>query len=230
MSSRHDLLEAVLFDMDGTLVDTEPLWFATEIEIAESHGGSWTQEQAVSMVGSDLVTSSRRLRAEGGVDLDADTIAELLMEGVNTRVADAPPWCPGARELLADVARAGLPAALVTMSWRQVVEPVVAALPAETFAAVVTGDSVTRPKPDPEPYLTAAALLGVDAARCVAIEDSETGTRAAEAAGCLVVVVPKHVDVAPGPRRVRLSSLVGVDTDTLRAFLTTSAAATVSGS
>jgi HAD superfamily hydrolase (TIGR01509 family) len=126
---------------------------------------------------------------------------------VTSQVERSVPGRPGALDLLAGLGERGIPRALVTMSWRTVVAPVLGALPAGTFDTVVTGDVVSQGKPHPEPYLKAARDLGVDPADCLAIEDSNTGARSAEAAGCTVVVVPHHVPVLPGGRRVFAESL-----------------------
>ena len=150
-----------------------------------------------------------------GIDLTPQVIVEELIGDVLARVRSSVPWRPGARELLTDLGRHGIPCALVTMSYRSLVEPILAALPAGTFSAVVTGDEVTRGKPHPEPYLRAAALLSVDPTRCVAIEDSETGTRAAVAAGCQVISAPLHGKVQPGPNRHLHATLVGLTGDRL---------------
>ena len=104
---------------------------------------------------------------------------------------------------------------LVTMSYTSFVAPILRHLPPETFRVVVTGDEVSQGKPHPEPYLTAAAALGVRAEDCVAIEDSATGARSAEAAGCLVLVVQHHVPVPEGPRRVFRDTLAGLTADDL---------------
>jgi HAD superfamily hydrolase (TIGR01509 family) len=128
------------------------------------------------------------------------------------------PWRPGARELLAALRTAGVPCALVTMSYQRFVAPILEHLPPETFRVVVTGDVLTNGKPHPEPYLTAAAALGVSAADCVAIEDSSTGVTSAEAAGCQVLVVPNHVTVATGARRIFRDTLVGLSLDDLSAM------------
>ncbi|WP_435743859.1 HAD family hydrolase [Nocardioides sp. SYSU DS0663] len=206
-----DLPAAVLWDMDGTLVDTEPYWIDTEFELAERYDGTWSREHALALVGNDLMVSARYIRAHMGIDLAAEEIVEALLDGVVSRVERSVPWCAGAREQLVALAEAGVPCALVTMSWRRFVEPILAELPAGTFAAVVTGDQVTRGKPHPEPYLNAAALLGVEPADCLAVEDSATGATSAAAAGCRVLVVPNHVEVPPGPRRAFAASLVGLD-------------------
>jgi HAD superfamily hydrolase (TIGR01509 family) len=202
--------EAVLWDMDGTLVDTEPYWIAVEQKLVEAHGGVWTREHALQLVGSDLIDTGRYIREHGGVDLEPEEIVEQLLDGVVGYVEREVPWRPGARELLAALRGQGMACALVTMSYERFVAPVLAALPPGSFDVVVTGDAVARGKPHPEPYLHAARLLGVDPARCVAIEDSNTGARSAEAAGCVVLVVENHVPVAPGERRVFLPTLEGL--------------------
>lgn len=207
---------AVLWDMDGTLVDTEPYWIESEFELAETYGGSWTKEHALELVGNDLLTSGRYIREHMGIDLAPEEIVEALLDRVVARVQDRVPWCPGARELLADLRAAHVPCGLVTMSYTRFVAPILAALPDGTFSAIVTGDVVERGKPDPEPYLTAARMLGVRPVDCLAIEDSNTGATSAEAAGATVLVVPNHVEVTPSPRRLFRESLYGITATELR--------------
>lgn len=209
---------AVLWDMDGTLVETEPYWIEAEFALAERYGGTWSSEHAMNLVGNDLVESGRYIREHMGIDLEPSVIVEELLDGVVAHIEREVPWRPGAVELLADLRDAGIPCALVTMSYRRFVAPVLAALPAGTFAAVVTGDAVSHGKPHPEPYLKAARNLEVDPVDCVAIEDSNTGARSAEAAGCTVLVVPNHVPVLPGQRRVFRSSLAELDSGSLVAL------------
>ena len=201
---------AVLWDMDGTLVDTEPYWVQVEQELVEAHGGVWTREDAMQLVGNDLLESGRYIREHGGVDLPPEEIVEILLDGVVAHIEKEVPWRPGARELLAALRADGIPCALVTMSYERFVAPVLTALPKGSFDVVVTGDAVAFGKPHPEPYLHAARLLGIDPRDAVAIEDSNTGARSAEAAGCLVLVVENHVPVAPGERRVFRDTLAGL--------------------
>lgn len=208
-------LEAVLWDMDGTLVDTEPYWIESEFELVEKHGGTWSTEHALNLVGNDLIESGRYIREHGGIDLEPAEIVEQLLDRVVAHVERQVPWQPGAIELLADLRADGVRCALVTMSYRRFVAPILAGLPEGTFEVVVTGDAVTRGKPHPEPYEKAAAILGVDPRRTLAIEDSNTGARSAEAAGCTVLVVPNHVPVLPGDRRIFRHSLVGLTHSTL---------------
>ena len=204
--------------MDGTLVDTEPYWIATEFALAEEYGGTWSHELALELVGNDLLESGRFIQQHMPLPLSPEEIVERLLDGVVAAVEQAVPWRPGARELLAQLHAAGTPLALVTMSYERFVAPILAALPVGSFRVVVTGDQVTHGKPHPEPYLTAARLLGVDPADCLAIEDSNPGCRSAEAAGCTVLAVPHHVPVEPGERRIFRDTLVGLSVDDLAAL------------
>jgi HAD superfamily hydrolase (TIGR01509 family) len=206
---------AVLWDLDGTLVDTEPCWIEAEFALAEAYGGTWSREHALNLVGNDLIASGRYIREHMGIDLEPSLIVEELLDRVIASVERSVPWRPGAVELLASLREHGVPCALVTMSYRRFVAPILAALPEATFAQVVTGDGVLHGKPHPEPYLKAARGLGVDPADCLAIEDSNTGARSAEAAGCAVLVVPNHVPVLPGDRRVFAESLRGLGVEDL---------------
>jgi len=207
---------AVLWDMDGTLVDTEPYWFDVEYELVAEFGGAWTEADAHSLVGFDLLDSAHELRTRGGVQLEPVEIVERLLDGVVRRVADRLPWRPGAPELLAECVAAGVPCVLVTMSWRRFADAVIAAAPPGSFVTSVTGDEVSNGKPDPEPYLAAVAALGVDPAACVAVEDSPTGVAAALAAGCATLGVPHVVPVAPAPGLTLVDSLVGIGLADLR--------------
>lgn len=215
MSDAPRLPDAVLWDMDGTLVDTEPYWVESEHEVVAKHGGTWSHELAMNVVGFDLLDAGVYIREHSGIDVEPADIVEQLLDRVVRRVEEAVPWRPGAVELLTDLRAHGVPCALVTMSYRRFVAPILAGLPQDTFDAVVTGDAVSQGKPHPEPYLRAAALLDVDPARTLAIEDSNTGTRSGVAAGCTVLVVPNHVPVLEGERRVFVDTLEGLTATTL---------------
>jgi beta-phosphoglucomutase-like phosphatase (HAD superfamily) len=213
-------LRAVLWDMDGTLVDTEPYWIASEFDIVAEHGnGSWSHEHGLALVGKDLRDSAAYVKAVGEMPLEIDEIVHLMMDGVITRCAEVTPWRPGARELLADINALGVPCALVTMSWSRLTDAIIPLLPEGSFVTVVTGDDVANGKPHPEPYLTAAARLGVDPHDCIAIEDSTNGARSADAAGCCTLVVPHVVPVSDEHGHHRRTSLAGVSAADLSGLL-----------
>ncbi|MEO1057146.1 MAG: HAD family phosphatase [Actinomycetota bacterium] len=212
-------LAAVLWDLDGTLIDSEPYWIAGEYALVEHHGGTWTDEDAHAVVGFDLLDAAREIKRRSGIPLSPAEIVDHLMLEVRDQINAHLPWRPGAIELLAECGAAGVPCALVTMSWRPIADAVAAAVPPGSFAAVVPGDEVAKGKPDPEPYLAAARLLGVDPHDCVAIEDSPTGVAAALAAGCATLGVPHVVDIAPTDGLTLVPSLDGIGLDQLRALI-----------
>ncbi|WP_301111802.1 HAD family phosphatase [Microbacterium sp.] len=184
---------AVLWDMDGTLVDTEPYWMAAETALVESFGGSWSHEDALQLVGSGLLDSAAILQ-RAGVAMEAQAIVDHLTDAVQDSLrTQGVPFRPGARELLSDLRAAGIPTALVTMSLRRMALSVVDLIDFEAFDLVVAGDDVDNPKPHPEPYLQAAALLDVDITEAIVIEDSPTGVRAGLASGALTLAVPHIV-------------------------------------
>ncbi|ROQ05495.1 HAD superfamily hydrolase (TIGR01509 family) [Rathayibacter sp. PhB93] len=185
---------AVLWDMDGTLVDTEPYWMASEHALVASFGGVWTHEDAMSLVGSGLPASARILQGKG-VDLSIEAIIDRMTDEVVAQLAESIPWRPGALELLAAVREAGVPQALVTMSIGRMAYAVVDRLPFPAFATVVSGDMVEQSKPHPEAYLLAARTLGVEVDACVAIEDSHAGLASAVASGAAAIGVPHQLEL-----------------------------------
>jgi HAD superfamily hydrolase (TIGR01509 family) len=206
----EELPAAVLWDMDGTLVDTEPYWIAEERALVEKHGGVWTDEHAHQLVGNDLMVSAEYILAHSPIELTPIEVVHELLGGVVARVGHHVPWRPGARELLADCVAQGVPCALVTMSWESLATAVVRSLPKGSFTAVITGDAVSHGKPHPEPYLAAARLLGVDLGACIAIEDSPPGVASAVAAGIPTIAVPHHVEVPQTAGAVQISTLSGL--------------------
>ena len=204
---------AVLWDLDGTLIDSEPLWMAGEHELADAHGAVWTEEDGLNLVGNSLIDSGHYIKNRLGSDLSAEDIVDFLVARLASDLGREIPWRPGAVDLHSALAEAMVPQALVTMSYAAIAHPVATALP---FAGMVTGDQVTYGKPHPEPYLRAAELLGVDAADCLAVEDSGTGATSANAAGCHVLVVPHFVNVPDAPRRVQRVTLERLRPDGLR--------------
>lgn len=208
--STAELPAAVLWDMDGTIIDTEPFWMAEETALVEAAGGRWTRADAEDLVGSELLRSARLILDRTPVTGSPQQVVDRLVAGVIARVRAEQPWRPGSVELLAELSSLGVPSALVTMSWTELADVVVEGLPPGTFSTVVTGDQVTRGKPHPEPYLVAASRLGVDPRRCVALEDSPTGAASATAAGVPTLGVPNVVPIPPRPGMRLLGSLAGV--------------------
>lgn len=206
---------AVLWDMDGTLVDTEPYWMAAETELVESFGGTWSHEDALQLVGSGLLDSAVILQ-RAGVAMEAQAIVDHLTDAVQDSLrTEGVPFRPGARELLRDLRSAGVPTGLVTMSLRRMALSVVDLIDFEAFDIVVAGDDVDNPKPHPEPYLQAAALLDVDIAEVIVIEDSPTGVRAGLASGALTLAVPHIVPLDHLGAHELWPTLAGRDTGDL---------------
>lgn len=202
-------LQAVLCDMDGTLVDTEPYWEESKLDLAAEYGVTFTVADAEDTVGKSMHYSVERLQ-EAGVPLDHQQVLDYLVDHVVHKVHDGIPWLPGAQDFLARMKAAGMPVALVTQAWGPVAREVVAASDG-ALVTLVSGGDVQHPKPHPQPYLMAAEKLGVDPARCVAIEDSPSGVESAEAAGCKVIVVPGIHPIADAPTRFPVESIANVD-------------------
>lgn len=191
------MLQAVFWDMDGTLVDTEPYWFKAERALLARFGVGWTDEQAEMLVGNALPDSAKILQS-AGAELSVAEIVEHLTASVVDQVGEIIPWRPGAREMLAHLRRAAVPCAMVTMSHTALAETIVRQLPAGSFEFLITGEMVTHGKPHPEPYLRAAdhmarRLGNLSLDRAVAIEDSIPGLASAVAAGVVTLGIPNVV-------------------------------------
>ena len=204
--------------MDGLLVDTEPLWFETEGEVMARLGASWGKEDQERLLGGSMDNTVGYILAKATRPASPAEVARWMTDGMLKRAAEGRVIVrPGARELLAEVAAAGLPHALVTGSQRPFTEAVLAST-GLSFTVTVTGDDVTRTKPDPEPYLLAAKLLDASPEQCVALEDSPNGVTSATAAGCHVIAVPSLLPIPPAPRRLVAPSLTKITLATLRAL------------
>jgi HAD superfamily hydrolase (TIGR01509 family) len=214
---------AVFWDMDGTLVDTEPYWLTAESRLVESFGGVWTEADGLQLVGSSLERSAIILQSRG-VAMGVDEIVGVLTDRVLEQIEVSVPWRPGARELLAALREAQVPTALVTMSIGRMAERVVAAIGFDAFDTIVSGDMVAEGKPAPDAYLLAARTLGVDPAASVAIEDSEYGVAAAVAAGMATIAVPLHVPLPASPAYTLWPDLEGSTPADLAIVLAESAA------
>ncbi|MEU5097125.1 HAD family phosphatase [Streptomyces sp. NPDC020996] len=214
-------LQAVLLDMDGTLVDTEGFWWDVELEVFARLGHTLDDSWRHVVVGGPMTRSAGFLIEATGADIDLAELTVLLNQGFEERIADALPLMPGAARLLAELTEYAVPTALVSASHRRIIDRVLGSLGSHHFGLSVAGDEVRRTKPHPDPYLVAAAGLGVDPTRCAVVEDTATGVAAAEAAGCHVVAVPSVAPIAPAERRTVVSSLEAVDLAFLRGLMPT---------
>lgn len=212
-------LQAVLIDMDGTLLDSEKVWDVALHELARSLGGELDPATRADMVGSTMDRTVTIMHTALGVDADPAESSGFLQRRTTELFHVGLVWKPGAQALLEALRDAAVPAALVTATERDLTEIALDTLGREFFAATVCGDEVAEGKPAPDPYLRAAALCDADPQHCVAIEDSPLGIAAAEAAGCAVLAVPSEVEVAPAPTTQVLDSLVGVTVDDLEALV-----------
>ena len=218
-----DGLAAVLWDMDGTLVDSEQIWSISLADLAAHLGGELSLPAREAMVGTNMPVSVRLMFADLGLEPHPGRMAEAidwLAERTSQLFAGELPLRPGAAEALAAVRAAGVPCALVTNTERALTELALDSLGRDNFEATVCGDEVPSGKPAPDAYLRAAALLEVAVEETVAVEDSPTGVASAVAAGCIVLVVPSLVPVPPGERRVFRDSLVGLTPHELSTLVT----------
>ncbi|BBX37852.1 phosphoglycolate phosphatase [Mycolicibacterium mageritense DSM 44476 = CIP 104973] len=214
-------MKAVLWDMDGTLVDSEKLWDVSMHALYARMGAVLTPEVRESTLGGSAETVMRIVYEDVGLEPDPVAMAESedwLHDYTGDLFEQGLPWRPGAQELLDRLLTAGIPMALVTNTRRDLAERALESIGRHYFSVTVCGDEVPSGKPAPDPYLRAAELLGLPAERCLAVEDSVTGTASAEAAGCPVLVVPNDMAVPHGPRRRHVESLTLLDVADLQAI------------
>ncbi|BAS18083.1 phosphorylated carbohydrates phosphatase TM_1254 [Arthrobacter sp. Hiyo8] len=224
-------LKAALWDMDGTLVDTEPYWIAAERTLVESYGGAWSHEQAMQLVGQSLMHSAGILQ-KAGVNLEKREIVDSLSAQVIDRLRVEVPWRPGAKELLDELYQSGVRCALVTMSEGPMAREVVANLPKPYFEFLITGDTVSQGKPHPEAYLAAVERLrdtdpALTVDHCVALEDSVPGVASAIASGVVTVGIPHQMALPEDARRATWDTLQGRKVSDLEALVAARASATM---
>lgn len=214
--STKNFPEAVLWDMDGTLVDSEPYWMASESALAQDYGHTWTEEDGHDIIGKSLYDSSAIFKEKFNIqDLSVQQVIDRMTDEVIANLKQRLPFRPGALELLMDLKRHGIKTALVTMSMRRMALTVAEAIDFQAFDVVVAGDDVKFGKPDPEPYLKAAELLGVDIRNCIVFEDSNTGLRSAEAAGAHAIGVPNLISLPKRDTNRIIRSLTEVSAENL---------------
>lgn len=208
-------VRAVLFDMDGILVDSEPVWYAVEHALVERLGGQWSKDHQRRCIGGTIDATCAYIADVTGTDRPGDELRAELLAAMVGRFDARLPLVPGAVALVDGVRQRGVATALVSSSYRVLVDAALRSLGSHRFDVTVAGDEVTAGKPDPEPYLRAAAQLGVDPASCVVVEDAVSGVRAAEAAGCCVVAVPSVAPIPAAPARWVVSAVADIDPDWL---------------
>ena len=207
------LPDAVLFDMDGTLIDSEGLWLQAEIDVMAGLGGHWTDLDQAHCLGGPLERVAVYMVGKAGSDADPVDVGAMLLDAMEQKLRESPlVWQPGARALVIACRQAGVPTALVSASWTRLIDAVSEKIERDigrrAFDVVVAGDDVTESKPHPEPYLTAAGALATPPGRCLALEDSPTGVRSAVTAGCRVVAIP-HIAAIDGTGALVIDSLAG---------------------
>ena len=215
---------AVFWDMDGTLIDSEPYWHQAEVDLAREHGGDWNADMGWQVSGKPLTRVAKVMR-ERGLNVPENQIPDLLIDGVIAMEERHMPWIEGVRDILADLVEAGIPSILVTTSPRRMAQAVVAKAPEGAFADYVCGDDGLAQKRDPAPYLHAASLVGINSpdlmASCLAFEDTLTGITSAVASGATTVAYTgtNPVDTSSGPQFASINSYVGVNLDDFSALV-----------
>ncbi len=217
---------AVLFDLDGTLIDSEGLWWRAECLVVDGLGGTWTPEDQARCLGGPLERVSAYMADRSGSARTPEDIGQELLDRMEALLRSEPlEWRPGARELLAECRATGVPTGLVSASHRRLLDAVDDAIARDVhargdhaFDVTVAGDEVTNGKPHPEPYVAAARMLEVPIERCIVLEDSPTGVASGQQSGAFVVAIPHIVGIEPAPRRRVVDTLAGVTIADLRAW------------
>jgi HAD superfamily hydrolase (TIGR01509 family) len=204
-------VEAVLFDLDGLLIDSEPLWYEVEHAVVTRLGGVWGPKDQEACIGGTMAASARYMIEVAGAQGTIEAISEELIDEMVRRFRGALPVHDGAVELVDAVRKTGTPVGLVSSSYRRLIDAALDWLGHERFEVTVAGDEITHGKPHPEPYLTACERLGVDPRRTVVLEDAINGVLSAEAAGCVVVVVPSVAPIEPLPQRPIVGALAEIN-------------------
>ncbi|MCF8540328.1 MAG: HAD family phosphatase [Aurantimicrobium sp.] len=206
--TKSALPAAVVWDLDGTVIDSEDYWIIAETEIVESFGGTWSHEDGLAVIGQGL-NETALLMQQRGVKLSIDEITSDMTSRVLEKMEIRMPWRPGAPELIRGLFSAGIPLAIATMAYAEMAHRVANAISGVIFSAIVAGDQVSKSKPDPEIYLLAAERLGVSPTDCVAIEDSPVGVTAASRAGLFTIGVPLLLSLDEAPANLLWPTLAG---------------------
>jgi HAD superfamily hydrolase (TIGR01509 family) len=201
-------MSAILFDMDGTLVDSEPLWLQAEVEIMHEVGCIWTAEDQIACLGGPRAKTEKMMQDKSGNQMPDGYFGEQLDNLMEKKLASDLRIYDGAKELINECKDYGLKVALVTASGSRLMNVVLQSFPRDIFDVVISGDDVENSKPNPEPYLNAAQGLSVDITNCVVIEDSITGVTAGLSSGAQVIGIP-HMVKLPEDNNLRLVNKIG---------------------
>jgi HAD superfamily hydrolase (TIGR01509 family) len=212
------MFQAVLFDMDGLFIDSEPDWHDAESSIMKSNGYDWAPQDQLQCLGGPLtrVTEYMSKCLEGRKS--PDQLGKLIVDEMVRRLSGQVAKMPGAVEFSRKVADANIPQALVSASPRVIVDAVLTGMTEKYFAKSVASGDIERTKPFPDPYLHAAKLLGVDIQKCIIFEDSPTGLTAARASGAFVVGIPHYVVVEEEARLKIIKSFSDIGLEDLESW------------
>ena len=203
------MFEAILFDMDGLFIDSEPEWHAAETEMMRGYGYDWQPADQLQCLGGPLARVTEYMSSCLKGSIKSEVLAKEIIDEMTTRLSSATTYMPGAIEFSKLVSQAGIPQALVSASPRTLVNAVVSNLDQNYFKETVAAGDIERTKPFPDPYLHAAKLLDVEISNCLIFEDSQTGITAATASGAFVVAIPHYIEVKERQRLKRIESFVG---------------------
>ena len=206
-------MSAILFDMDGTLIDSEPLWFAAEVEVMAELGAIWEPNDQINCLGGPMERTERYMQARTGNIKPFGYFSERLDLVMEQKLAKELSFMPNALELTADCIESGIPLALVTASTGRQMRSVLTKFPSNTFKATISRDDVEKSKPFPDPYLLAAKTIGVDISKCLVFEDSLTGVESGLRSGAQVIGIPHLVEMQPHKNLRLIDSLSDIDLD-----------------
>ena len=207
--------KAVFFDMDGTLIDSEPLWFENEVKLMAQFDYDWTVADQANCIGGPIQKTGNYMAAKLGGENKPEFFIESLISMVSADFEERVQFMPGALELLKELSARDIRLALVSASPRQMLEATSRVLQGKYLELLISSDDVTNPKPDPECYLKAAAHFGLGITECLILEDSKTGVAAGKASGAKVVAIPHLVEIAPDEQVVVVDSLLGINVEQL---------------
>ena len=203
----NNFFDAVFFDMDGLMVDSEPEWFLSEMEVTKPFGYNWLEEDQIACLGGPLSKVGQYMFDKCGQKESPEYFTQTLIDTQVARMRGNTPTMPGAVELVRELQTYGIKTALVSASPRNIVDAVLNNLGHDLFPFSISADDVKRTKPDPEAYLKAAEMIGSEITNCLIFEDSLTGMKAAVASGAYLIGVPHLVSIEESARVRVIKSL-----------------------